>query len=115
MSRCYRMPTGYTHLYQYLTSLPQSQAALLLLHKIVTRLNVLAMNSHSFFNAQVWDLRSQGLSIQEIADQANLDPEVVVQRLGFDGFNKHTVTEAELEEAGLDWSVAQKHGLEVSN
>lgn len=72
------------------------------------------MNSHSFFNAQVWDLRAQGLSIQEIADQANLDTEVVVQRLGFDGFNKYSVTESELEEAGLDSSVAEKHGLDVS-
>lgn len=46
------------------------------------------MNSHAFFNAQAWDLRSEGLSIREIADQVNLDPEVVLQRLSFDAFNK---------------------------
>lgn len=73
------------------------------------------MNSNAFFNAQVWDLRSQGLSISEIAEQANLDPETVVQRLGFDEFNNFVVTESELEEAGLDWSVANKHGVEVSS
>ena len=50
--------------------------------------NVLSMNSHAFFNAQAWDLRSEGLSIREIADQVNLDPEVVLQRLSFDAFNK---------------------------
>lgn len=72
------------------------------------------MNSHAFFNAQVWDLRSDGLSIREIADQANLDPEVVLQRLSFDAFNKYTVTEHELQEAGLDWSDANRYDIEVS-
>lgn len=72
------------------------------------------MDAHSFFNAQVWELRSEGLSIREIADKASLDPEIVVQRLGFDAFNTYTVTESELEEVGLDWSVANRHGLEVS-
>lgn len=73
------------------------------------------MDSHSFFNAQVWDLRSQGLTIKEIAEQANLDPETVVQRLGFDAFNSYVVTESELAEAGLDWSVANKHGVEMES
>ena len=73
------------------------------------------MNSHSFFNAQVWDLRSEGLSIAEISEKASLDPEVVVQRLSFDAFNKYTVTEAELIEAGLDWSVANRYGIEVTD
>ena len=71
------------------------------------------MDPHSFFNAQVWDLRSQNLSIKDIADQANLDPRVVLQRLSFDGFNQYTVTESELEETGLEWGDAQEFGIEV--
>jgi hypothetical protein len=73
------------------------------------------MDPNSFLNLQVWDLRSQGLSISEIAKQSNLDPKVVLQRLGFDAFNKYVVTEAELEEANLDWSDAHRHGIEVSD
>jgi len=71
------------------------------------------MDSHSFFNSQVWDLRSQNLSIKEIADEANLDPSDVIQRLSFDGFNQYTVSESELQEAGLDESHAQEFGIEV--
>ena len=73
----------------------------------------IAMDPHSFFNAQVWDLRSQNLSIKDIADQANLDPKVILQRFSFDGFNQYTVTESELEEAGLEWGDAQEFGIEV--
>ena len=73
----------------------------------------ISMNAHSFFNAQVWDLRSQNLSIKDIAGEANLDPRVVLQRLSFDGFNQYTVTESELEEAGLEWWDAQEFGIEV--
>lgn len=72
-----------------------------------------SMNFHSFLNAQVWDLRSQGLSIKEISEQANLDPRTVVQRLGFDAFNNYVISESELEEVGLDLSVAKKYGVEV--
>lgn len=72
------------------------------------------MDSHAFFNVRVWNLRAQGLTIKEIADESNLDPESVLQRLGFDGLNEYSVTESELEEAGLDLSVAEKYGLEVN-
>ena len=71
------------------------------------------MDPHSFFNAQVWDLRSQNLSIKDIADQANLDAKVVLQRLSFDGFNQYAVIESELEEAGLEWGDAQEFGIEL--
>ncbi len=71
------------------------------------------MDAHSFYNVQVWDLRSRNFSIQEIADEANLDPIDVVQRLSFDGFNQYTVTASELQEAGLDGPDAEQFGIDV--
>jgi orotate phosphoribosyltransferase-like protein len=73
------------------------------------------LDSSQLFNSMVWDLRSEGLSISEISDRANLDAETVVQRLSFDAFNRYTLTESELEAAGLDLSVASRYGIEVDN
>ena len=71
------------------------------------------MSAHELFNVQVWDLRSQGLSVKEISDQASLEPTDVIQRLSFDGFNQYRISTEELEEVGLEWTDIHEHGIEI--